>query len=253
MCPFEDLGDVGPYHLDIDGSAVSGGAARGPFKIHGLKTGHAATFPVLSSHDAEHERTLAIAYDSEGVARVGKSATEKALLEERRNRIWAARSRLHLNTDFRFNSQSLAFAVTKDESIGGRAWPTFKMKNADHDIIASLWCNSTLGILSYWWRANKSQDGRGSITTTQMPKLALLDPRKLSLTQIKAAEKFFDSNKGKAFLPAHKINVDTMRVELDEFVLRELLNVSDPTDSIKQMAVLRSKLAEEPSFNGGKV
>ena len=128
MCQFEEIGDVGPYHLDVDGSGISGGAARGPFKLQDVKGGHAATFPVLNSHDAEQERTLQIAYDSEGVARIGRSANEKAVLQERRDRIWATRSRLHLNTDFRFNSQSLAFAMTKDESIGGRAWPTFKMK-----------------------------------------------------------------------------------------------------------------------------
>jgi hypothetical protein len=252
MCRFEELGNVGPYHLDVDGASISGGGPRGPFKIQDLKPGHAATFPVLNSHNAEKERTLEIAYDAEGVARIGKSMIEKTVLEERRDRIWTTRSRLHLNTDFRFNSQSLAFAITQDESIGGRAWPTFKMNNPDHDIIASLWCNSTLGILTYWWTANKSQDGRGSITTTQMPKLVLLDPRKLKPEQVKEAKKFFDTIKFKALLSAHQIATDPIRAELDEFVLRELLRVSDMPTAIKRMAVLRNKLGEEPSFNGGK-
>ncbi len=252
MCKFEELGDVGPYHLDVDGSGVSGGAARGPFKIRDIKAGHAATFPVLNSHDMDKERTLEIAYDLEGVPRVGKSTNEKEVLEERRERIWATRSRLHLNTDFRFNSQSLAFAMTKEESIGGRAWPTFKMTVPDHDIIASLWCNSTLGVLSYWWSANKSQDGRGSITTTQVAKFAMLDLRKLSATQIKAARAFFDKNKGRAFLPAHQIATDDARAALDEFVLRELLKVPDLPSATSKIAVLRKKLGDEPSFNGGK-
>jgi hypothetical protein len=80
----------------------------------------------------------------------------------------------------------------------------------------------------------------------------LLDPRRLTPAQIKEAKKFFDNNKAKAFLPAHQIKVDTIRAELDEFVLRELLRVSDLESSIKKMAVLRSKLGDEPSFNGGK-
>lgn len=252
MCRFEELGDVGPYHLDVDGPGISGGAARGPFKIQDVKPGHAATFPLLNSHNAENERTLEIAYDSEGIPRIGKSEDEKAVLLERRERIWATRSRLHLNTDFRFNSQSLAFALTKDESVGGRAWPTFKMKDADHDIIASLWFNCTLGILTYWWSANKSQDGRGSITTTQMPKLALLDPRKLKPAQMNAAKKFFNSHKTKPLLPAHQIATDTIRAELDKFVLGELLGISNVSAATSRLAVLRSKLGEEPSFNGGK-
>jgi hypothetical protein len=252
MCRFEELGTVGPYHLDIDGSTILGGAARGPFKVRDAKVGHAATFPVLNSHDADRERTLEIAYDSEGIARIGKSADEKEILQDRRERIWATRSRLHLNTDFRFNSQSLAFAMTKNESIGGRAWPTFKMKNPDHDIIAALWCNSTFGILSYWWAANKSQDGRGSITTSQMPKFAMLDPRGLKPNQIKEAKKFFEDNKEKEFLPAHRVGEDSMRATLDTFVLKELLGVADLPGAIAKMDVLRKKFGAEPSFNGGK-
>ena len=252
MCRFGELGEVGPYHLDIDGASMSGGAARGPFKIQDLEPGHTPTFPILNGHEAEKERTLEITCDSEGVARVGKSANEKVVLQDRRDKIWATRSRLHLNTDFRFNSQSLAFAITHDESIGGRAWPSFKMKNADHDYIASLWFNSTLGLLTYWWSANKSQDGRGSITTTQMPRLALLDPRKLKPEQINKAETFFNNNKSKSFLVAHQVASDAVRAEIDEFVLRELLGVPDMPLAMKRMAILRSKLGEEPSFNGGK-
>src|SRR5258706_9381127 len=66
MCKFEELGEVGPYHLDIDGGAVSGGAPRGPFKTREVKEGHTATYPILNGHDAENERTLEIAYDAEG-------------------------------------------------------------------------------------------------------------------------------------------------------------------------------------------
>ena len=252
LCRFEELGDVGPYHLDIDGSAMSGGAARGPFKIRTIKTGHAATFPILDGHDAEQERTLEITYDCEGIARTSKSQAESDILEQRRNNLWATRSRLHLNTDFRFNSQSLAFAITSEECMGGRAWPTFKMKVIDHDIIASLWYNSTLGLLSYWWGANKSQDGRGSITTTQMPKLSVLDPRKLEPLQIEEAKTFFDANKYVTMLPAHQIGVDTARANLDLFVLNKLLRVSNLQGNLKAMAVLRRKLGDEPSFNGGK-
>jgi hypothetical protein len=252
MCRLEELGEVGPYHLDVDGSAVSGGAARGPFKIEPLQPGHTATFPVLNSHDAEAERTLEIFHDSEGVARIGSSPSEKAVLEERRERIWAKRARLHLNTDFRFNSQSLAFAMTQVESIGGRAWPTFIIKDPKYEIIASLWCNCTLGILIYWWTANKSQDGRGSITTTQMAKLSVLDPRKLTQSQIGEAKVFFESIKHKALRPAHEIKVDAVRAELDDFVLEKLINVPDLHAFKKHMEVLRAKLSDEPSFNGGK-
>lgn len=58
--------------------------------------------------------------------------------------------------------------------------------------------------------------------------------------------------KGQTFLTAHQIEADVVRRALDEFVLRELIGVSDLPDAFKQLAVLRSKLGEEPSFNGRK-
>jgi hypothetical protein len=209
---------------------------------------------VLSSHDAANERTLEISHDSEGVPRVGKKADEIETLKKRREKIWDTRSRLHVNTDFRFNSQSLAFTLTPDPSLGGRAWPTFKMKNADHDIIAALWGNSTFGLLTYWWSANKAQDGRGSITTTQIPKFYIIDPRKLTKVMLDGANTFYASVKGKELLPAHQIATDTVRAEIDKFVLTGLLGI--PKAAVKpyegMMATLRKKLGAEPSLNGGK-
>jgi hypothetical protein len=254
LSKLEDLGEVGPYHLDIDGSGVSGGASRGPFKIRAIAPGHTATYPMLSSHDADHERTLEIGHDSEAVPRVGKSSVEIEVLKTRRERIWETRSRLHVNTDFRFNSQSLTFSLTPEPSLGGRAWPTFKMKDAAFDTVASLWANSTLGLLTYWWSANKAQDGRGSITTTQIPKFPILDPRTFAAGTLKKAEEFYGLIKAKRLLPAHQLARDPVRAEIDEFVLEELLRVDAEhlMMFIKMMTTLRMKLGSEPSFNGGK-
>lgn len=249
-----ELGEIGPYHLDINGAGISGGAARGPFEIKAIPPGRATTYPVLSSHDAAHERTLEIAHDSEAVPRVGKTATEIEVLRMRREKIWETRSRLHVNTDFRFNSQSLTFSLTPNPSLGGRAWPTFKMKDASYDIVASLWANSTLGLLTYWWSANKAQDGRGSITTTQIPKLYILDPRKLTTATLEKGDNFYTLIKGRLLRPAHQLSSDPVRAEIDEFVLKELLKIDavNLTPFIEMMATLRRKLGSEPSFNGGK-
>jgi hypothetical protein len=81
------------------------------------------------------------------------------------------------------------------------------------------------------------------------PDILILEPRKLNPDKVKEANEFFARHKGKAFLPAHQIATDAIRAELDEFVLRELLGAADISATIK---ILRSKLGEEPSFNGGR-
>jgi len=82
------------------------------------------------------------------------------------------------------------------------------MADEAHEIIASLWANSTFGLLTYWWSANKAQDGRGSITTTPIPKFFILEPRKLSAPTRKKADSFYSLIKAKPLLPAHQLGHD---------------------------------------------
>ena len=57
-----------------------------------------------------------------------------------------------------------------------------------------------------------------------------------------------------SLLPAHQLAHDAVRVEIDTFVLKELLEIdaANLTAVIAVMATLRAKLGSEPSFNGGK-
>lgn len=127
------------------------------------------------------------------------------------------------------------------------------MKDVAHDIIASLWANSTFGILGYWWSANKAQDGRGSITTSQISKFSILDPRALTAANTKKAMTFFNSIKETALLPAYKLADDPVRAQIDDFILKELLDTGVAfSDTAIMLAMVRKKLSLEPSFNGGR-
>ena len=54
------------------------------------------------------------------------------------------------------------------------------------------------------------------------------------------------------FLPAHQLKIDSFRASLDEFVLKRLLVLPHLSESLTRIGLLRSKLSDEPSFNGGK-
>jgi hypothetical protein len=101
--------------------------------------------------------------------------------------------------------------------------------------------------------ANKAQDGRGSITTTRIPTLITLDPRTVKLGCSEKAAVFYGTIKHKTLLPAHNLSTDPVRAELDEFVLRELVDCGPKLSTMVNMIeVLRKKLRAEPSFNGGR-
>jgi hypothetical protein len=254
FCKLNELGKVGPYHLDISGSGLSGGAPRGPFTLIPTANPSAATYPALKAHDEQRERHIEINPDSEGVARHSASEDARAILAERRDNIWATRTRLHFATDVRFNANALIACLTSRDAIGGRAWPSFRLADRRYEKVVTLWFNSSLGILIFWWMASKSQDGRGSVTTTRLGDLVSIDPRNFSDEELDEIDQFFDDFKSKPLLDVFECTIDAHRVELDRFVTRHLLKV--PAAKQRQiedaLQLMRAKLALEPSIHGGR-
>ena len=128
-------------------------------------------------------------------------------------------SRAHINLDFRFNSQPLVVAFTDRESIGGRAWPNVKFDNPQFDHIFTVWCNSTLGLLCFWWHSNRQVAGRGTTTKTTARTLPVLDFRALTNKQIRTAEDVFDEFRDRELMPAYLADADSNRALLDRRVI----------------------------------
>ena len=119
----------------------------------------------------------------------------------------------------------------------------------------TVWGNSTLGVLCHWWQAGRQQSGRGNITVTALPALPTLDLRRLSPAQLAAASQIFHDHKQLPMLPVNQIDEDPNRAELDRRLLTEVLGLPgalcESADS--PLALLRRKLAAEPSIHGGKI
>lgn len=246
------IGKIGPYHSDINGN-TSDGRIRGPFRIETLKGRAAPTYPVLWSHDAQRERCMEFEADSEGIIRQGKDDSESELINAKADRIWAISSNCHFNTDFRFNSQSTAMQFTSKKTIGGRAWPSIKLADVGQEKALVLWANSSLGILLHWWHANKQQAGRGSIGILALESLPVLDVSKLSNKALSKAVAIFDDLKHKELRPVNEIGQDPVRAEIDTRLATEVLGFPfelAATDGL--LALLRRKLALEPSITGAK-
>jgi hypothetical protein len=253
FCKLEALGEVGPYHLDINGPELSGGAPRGPFDLKETATPATVTFPVLKAHDESRERFLEISPDAEAIARTSSDKNIAKILASRRDAIWSTRCRLHFATDLRFNANALVAVLTDRLSLGGRAWPSFKLINSDYEKFATLWFNSTFGILVFWWIANKAQSGRGSVTTTRLKSLPLPDPRKFSQTEIASIDTFFDAMKTKPLRDVHECNNDPTREEIDKFVIENIIKAPTPhQDYFDAVQLVRNKLCAEPTIVGNQ-
>ena len=209
--PVADLGSIGKLGLvDRD---ITGPAPRGPFtKIASSLT---ATYPALWSHDAKKEIRLVCEPDSQLQVRPG--------LEAKAATVWATASRVHLSRGFRFNSQPLAIAFTQRESIGGRAWPNVQFADKRFDFAFTIWGNSTLGLLSYWWHANRQVAGRGEVTVRSAEYLLTLDSRALTDAQLAIAQAIFDEFRDEDLQPAYLADADPNRALLDRRVICDLL------------------------------
>ena len=200
------------------------------------------TYPMLWGHDAQLEKRMVVAPDSEGRVKPGR--------EPRAAEIWDTRSHAHHNRDFRFNSQPLAVAFTETQTVGGRAWPNVKFDDRAHEIAYTLWGNTTLGLLCYWWHSSRQQAGRGSMPVTAMRSMPTLDVTKLSPAQLARAEEIFEDMRDSQFLPANEAYRDNTRKELDHRVLIDMLGL--PVSILEPLDLLRLKWCSEPSVHGGK-
>ena len=206
------------------------------------KSSPTATYPSLWNHDAKKETRMICEPDSQLLVRKG--------MEDRASAVWATASRAHQNLDFRFNSQPLAAAFTERECVGGTAWPNVSFADDRFDYPFVLWCNSILGLLSFWWRANRQQSGRGRTTISAIDALPILDLRALTEAQLVKAQEIFDEFRDKELRPAYLADLDPNRALLDRRVLCDLLGFDEPVyQGVRQLA---AKWCAEPSVHGGK-
>lgn len=246
------IGELGPIHRDINGTNPDR-SFRGPFDTPPITPGSVPTYPVLWAHDAQRERTIMFDADCEGVSRRGATPQEQAALDLKVRNVWNTASHCHCNLDFRFNSQSTAMQFTPRLTIGGRAWLSVKLSSVDEEKALVLWANTSLGLLLRWWHSNKQQAGRGNLGKSTLQTMPVLDVSALSQTQLAAAIGIFDAVSSQSLLPAHEMDNDAVRRQIDEDFARDVLGLAAPVLAAGgPLDVLRMKLSQEPSIRGGR-
>ena len=244
------LGDVAERGLvdrDINGKPPAIRALpRGAFDIRNIRQGEIPTYPALWGHKAQRERQFIVPPDTCGDVRPEmKSQAVKTWHQ--------TASRLHSNRDFRLNSQSLAMCLTREKCLGGTAWPNVIPHESKYEIPLLLWCNSTLGLILFWWHGTRQQAGRSRLTISKLPDLPVLDPRVLTSQQLDHCRAIFDDMKDREFLPANEAYRDETRKALDRELLFGITSVLKLDPGLEEgLDVLRKQWCAEPSVHGGK-
>lgn len=114
----------------------------------------------------------------------------------------------------------------------------------------TLWANSTLGLLLFWWDGRLEQSGRSCLTITKLPELTVLDARKLTDDQRQKAAALFDVLAERRLRPAHEADRDRTRQELDDGLLTEVLGL--PRSALEVVATARRQWCLEPTVHGNR-
>ena len=244
------LGDVaerGLVHRDINGKPPTTGARpRGAFEIRPIHKDEIPTYPALWAHDAAREQQFVVRPDRCGEVR--PKMQSYAVKTWRRTA-----SRLHSSLDFQLNSQSLAMCLTPEKCLGGRAWPNIMPHEPNHSIPLLLWCNSTPGLILFWWHGTRQQKGRSMLTISKLPELPVLDPRTLTQEQSDLCCAIFEDFKERKFLPANEAYRDDVRKDLDRALLFGDESVLQLDQALEEgLHLVRRQWCAEPSVHGGK-
>ena len=215
-------------------------AHNGPFTKH--PPSPTATYPAMWNHNARNETRMVCVPDIQLRVKLERRA--------RAHELWETASRSHISLDFTFTSQPLSVAFTERESIGGTAWPNVIFTEPRFDYAFSLWGNSTLGLLLYWWHSSRQQGGRGRITMRTMETLSTLDLRALSDAQLATAQEIFEEFRELELQPAYLADADANRALLDRRVICDMLGFDDAV--YEGVRMLAAKWCAEPSVHGGK-
>ena len=240
--PIAELGtfaEIGPYHMNFDRNY------RGAFHLRKTPEDHAPSFPILWSHDADRERSIAFNAFEDGVA------AEDRISEA--NELWTTATHLHFNRDFRLNSQSTGFQFSPVKSMGGRAWISVILADTRHEMALALWGNTTLGLLLHWFSGNRQQSGRVGSGVSPLRRLPVLDVTKLTSIQLDAAAQLFTEFSSQPLKRAHLSASDEVRAELDAQFCQRVLGVPEKLfEQDGPASVLRAKWSLEPSIHGGR-
>ena len=236
--PVVTLGQVGQRGLDSQ--LLISKAHKGPFNK--VTPNPTATYPSLWNHEDVKETRIVCSPDSSLIVKSG--------MEDRAALLWKTASRSHINRDFTFGSQPLAVAFTDRETLGGRIWPNIIFGDSRFDYAFTIWGNSTLGLLCYWWHSSRQQSSKAGMTIRSAETLPVLDFRTLSNEQLAKAEKIFKEFRDKDLMPAYLADADPNRALLDRRVVCDLLGFDESVyQGVRRLA---EKWCAEPSVHGGK-
>ena len=128
--------------------------------------------------------------------------------------------------------------MRSETNVLGRMWWPVRIGDVPIEKVLSVWLNSSLGILSLMVARNTTQGSWVQLKKADLGELPVLDPRRLSSSQLKRLAKLFDKVAHEEFERLSGMALCPARRSLDDGIAR-ILDLPD-------LGKLREMLASEP-------
>ena len=228
--------DMGRHHLDIIGSKMDG-TPRGPFNK--ISSSIRSKYKCLWNNNVDTQKCMLVEHDCSLEAK--HDAAREHIAE-----IWATSGRVHLNNQVGYGAQRMIAAYTKDPTLGGAAWPNVIGLDKKYEKAFTVWCNTTFGLLLYWFVAGGQQRGRGRMGVDSFRKtFSTLDVRQLNHEQLTKFDTLFDITCHIELKPFSDPINDRTRKRIDNEVMR-ILNINIDLNNLYEW------VTNEPQINNDR-
>ena len=229
----KSFADMGRHHLDIIGTKKDG-TPQGPFNK--MPRSNRSKYKCLWNNNSNIQQSMLVEHDCSLEAK--HDATREHVAA-----IWATSGRVHLNNQVGYGSQRLIAAYTEERALGGASWPNVIGLNKKHEKTFTTWCNTTFGLVLYWFVAGGQQRGRGRMGVDSLRKtLPVLDTRQINDEQLNKFDALFDRTCRIKLSPLNNPTTDRIRKQIDNEVMRIL-------DIRVDLNKLYRWIEDEPQFN----
>ena len=220
LCRLDDLGQIGPDRRRL---------------VDGFdRTSSITAYPMVAGHDTEQRKSLLCSPDTylsplttpKGGQRPGYG-----------QHLWGMAGRLLFAERLRLDTARVVAMWSETRVLSNVWWP---IRTDDVSIEKSLavWINSSLGLSTIVARRTSTEGGWVAMKKADLEELPVLDPRRLSSTQLQRLSDLFDALSEEEFERLPGMAHCPMRRRLD-YGISEILGLPD-------LATLRDLLASEP-------
>ena len=220
LCRLDELGRIGPDVRDV----------RDGFE----PTDSVTAYPMVEGHDTEQRRRLLVEPDKY-LAPLTEPRPGRKL--KQLDQLWPKAGRFLIAERLRLNTTRIV-AMSTDRPVLSNVWWPVKTDNRSWDKALSVYLNSSVGLLTLLATRNTTEGSWVKLKKADLQELPVLDPRRLSPTQLQGLSDLFDALSEEEFERLPGMAHCPTRRRLDDGI-SEILDLPD-------LATLRDLLASEP-------